>query len=112
MSTPVSRIQSGMAYQPRPSGSPDENDSSATEAVRHERMARTRLANAPSLGFEVVVTSSPYRRSDTLYQTRIPDCAMLGSAVQSRLLCAADPFVAPTRRHRASRRCPRPGLAI
>ena len=35
------RIQSGIAYQTRPSGRPEENDSSATDAVRHDCMART-----------------------------------------------------------------------
>jgi hypothetical protein len=40
MSTPLERIQSGIAIQTSPSGSPEAKDSSATEAVRHERMAR------------------------------------------------------------------------
>ena len=39
MSTPMSRIQSGMAIQTRPSGSPEENESSVTESVRQERKA-------------------------------------------------------------------------
>src|SRR5690349_19154324 len=39
MSTPMSRIQSGIAYQTRPSGRPDANDRTATESVRRERSA-------------------------------------------------------------------------
>ena len=39
------RIQSGIAYQTSPSGRPDENDSSATDAVRHDPIARTSAAN-------------------------------------------------------------------
>src|SRR5688572_7385389 len=39
MSTPMSRIQSGMAYHTRPRGSPDANDWRATAAVRGERIA-------------------------------------------------------------------------
>jgi hypothetical protein len=41
-----------MEYQTRPRGSPDENDSSATEAVRQERMARHRLVSAPGVFVE------------------------------------------------------------
>ena len=40
MSTPMSRIQSGIEYQTGPSGRPDENDSGATETVRQDRRAR------------------------------------------------------------------------
>src|ERR1700687_110919 len=47
MSTPILRIQSGMAIHTSPSGSPDENDSSTTEAVRQERIAAARLAMVP-----------------------------------------------------------------
>ena len=47
MSTPMSRIQSGMAIQTSPSGRPDENDSSATDAVRQEVNARARLTQVP-----------------------------------------------------------------
>src|SRR5579864_2633751 len=47
MSTPILRIQSGMAIHTRPSGRPDENDSSTTDAVRHERIAAARLAMVP-----------------------------------------------------------------
>ncbi len=47
MSTPILRIQSGMAIHTRPSGSPDENDSRTTEAVRQERIASDRLASVP-----------------------------------------------------------------
>jgi hypothetical protein len=47
MSTPMSRIQSGMEYQTSPRGMPDENERSATEAVRQERRARQRLTSAP-----------------------------------------------------------------
>jgi hypothetical protein len=49
----MSRIQSGMEYQTMPSGSPEENESSATDAVRHERIARPRLPNRDLL----IVTS-------------------------------------------------------
>src|SRR5512139_314998 len=49
MSTPIERIQSGIEYQTRPSGSPEENDRSATEAVRQERIARARATSAPGL---------------------------------------------------------------
>ena len=45
MSTPMSRIQSGMAYQTSPSGSPDENDSSDTAMVRFDRRAWARTVN-------------------------------------------------------------------
>src|SRR5207249_12251495 len=61
MSTPASRIQSGMEYQTRPSGRPDANDSSATAAVRHERMALARLANGLSWRRGDAVTSVPCR---------------------------------------------------
>jgi hypothetical protein len=47
----MSRIQSGMEYQMRPSGRPDEKESNVTESVRHDRIARTRLSRAP--GFSV-----------------------------------------------------------
>ena len=45
MSTPMLRIQSGMAYQTRPKGRPEENDNSATDAVRHDRIAATSAPN-------------------------------------------------------------------
>jgi hypothetical protein len=41
------RIQSGMEYQTRPRGRPEENDRSATDAVRQDRRARQRLTSAP-----------------------------------------------------------------
>src|SRR6188472_4097019 len=47
ISTPIDRIQSGNAIQTRPSGSPDEKESSATDAVRQDRIALERLAMAP-----------------------------------------------------------------
>jgi hypothetical protein len=49
MSTPIERIQSGIEYHTRPSGSPDEKDSSTTDAVRQDRIARARLTSAPGL---------------------------------------------------------------
>src|SRR5688500_9988275 len=42
MSTPMSRIQSGIAYQTSPSGRPDANESSDTESVRFDRSAAIR----------------------------------------------------------------------
>src|SRR5688572_21636127 len=42
MSTPTSRIQSGIAYQTRPSGRPDANDRTDTAIVRWERRASRR----------------------------------------------------------------------
>src|SRR4030095_17005134 len=58
MSTPMSRIQSGMAIQTRPSGKPDANICSTTNAVRFERIATARLAKAPvgALGGFRVIT--------------------------------------------------------
>src|SRR5436305_7300905 len=47
MSTPLFFSQSGMAIQTSPSGSPEENDSSVTEAVRHDLIARRRLTQVP-----------------------------------------------------------------
>ena len=47
MSTPLSRIQSGMAIHTRPSGIPDEKDSNTTEAVRQLLMAIHRPSRAP-----------------------------------------------------------------
>src|SRR5688572_20586843 len=44
MSTPMSRIQSGMAYQTRPSGRPEANERKETERVRLERSAMSREA--------------------------------------------------------------------
>ena len=44
----MERIQSGIAIQTRPSGRPDENDSSTTAAVRHERNAAARPSMPPS----------------------------------------------------------------
>ena len=38
-----------MAIQTSPSGSPDENESRETEAVRHEDMARTRASQVLNL---------------------------------------------------------------
>jgi hypothetical protein len=49
MSTPLERIQSGIASHTRPSGNPDENESSETDAVRHD----------------VIAPSTPCRRSST-----------------------------------------------
>ena len=43
MSTPMSRIQSGIAYQTSPSGRPDANDRSDTESVRGDRSAASRM---------------------------------------------------------------------
>src|SRR5438552_3580425 len=48
MSMPTLRIQSGMAIHTSPSGRPDENDSSATAAVRQEPMAWRRLPSLPT----------------------------------------------------------------
>src|SRR5512139_1834833 len=60
MSTSILRIQSGMAYQTSPSGMPDENERSATEAVRLDRSARARLASAPAgFGWAGAVTAAP-----------------------------------------------------
>ncbi len=39
MSTPALRIQSGMAIHTSPRGSPEENESRETDAVRHDIMA-------------------------------------------------------------------------
>ena len=39
MSTPMSRIQSGIANQTRPSGIPEEKERRVTESVRQERKA-------------------------------------------------------------------------
>jgi hypothetical protein len=39
----MSRIQSGIEYQTRPRGRPEEKESRTTDAVRHDRIARTRL---------------------------------------------------------------------
>src|SRR5688572_18058072 len=47
MSTPMSRIQSGMAIHTSPSGMPDENDISVTDAVRQEVNALARLTQVP-----------------------------------------------------------------
>src|SRR3990172_4446276 len=55
MSTPMERIQSGMAYQTSPRGSPEANERSATAAVRQELMARARFESAPS----APLTSAP-----------------------------------------------------
>src|SRR5512137_1035818 len=61
MSTPIDRIQSGIAYQTKPSGMPDENESRTTDAVRHDRIARARLLQAPiRLGGAVVVALRPW----------------------------------------------------
>src|SRR5829696_6116605 len=49
ISTPMSRIQSGMAIQTSPSGMPEENDISVTDAVRQEVNAFARLTQV--LGF-------------------------------------------------------------
>jgi hypothetical protein len=48
MSTPIEAIQSGIAIRTRPSGSPDENESRTTAAVRHERNAARRFCSLPS----------------------------------------------------------------
>src|SRR4028118_1433709 len=47
MSTPMSRIQSGIASQTRPSGMPEEMDISDTEAVRQEVKACLMLRKVP-----------------------------------------------------------------
>src|SRR5687768_6227190 len=49
MSTPMSRIQSGMAYHTRPSGRPDAKERSATDSVRVERRASSRSVSYASL---------------------------------------------------------------
>src|SRR5918995_2319013 len=56
MSTPMSRIQSGIASQTNPSGRPDENCCRTTNAVRLERIAMTRLASAPPGLLEEFIT--------------------------------------------------------
>src|SRR3990172_8050565 len=55
ISTPMSRIQSGIAYQTSPRGRPDANERSATAAVRQELIARARFESAPS----APLTSAP-----------------------------------------------------
>jgi hypothetical protein len=48
MSTPISRIQSGMASHTSPSGIPEAKDMRLTEAVRHDVNARAMLSQVPS----------------------------------------------------------------
>jgi len=48
MSTPMLRIQSGIAVMTSASGRPDENESKTTDPVRHEARARPRRAKVPS----------------------------------------------------------------
>ena len=47
MSTPMLRIQSGIAVMTSASGSPDENESKTTDPVRHEASARPSRAKGP-----------------------------------------------------------------
>jgi hypothetical protein len=54
MSTPMLRIQSGMAIHTRPRGRPEEHICRTTNAVRFDRIARARLARAPPPGLAVV----------------------------------------------------------
>src|SRR5262245_61398787 len=64
MSTPIECIQSGIAIVTRPSGRPEEKDSSATAAVRHDVIAVARLANVPGRragGDVIVVRGSGFR---------------------------------------------------
>ena len=49
MSTPIERIQSGIAIQTSPSGSPDENDSATTAATRDSVPLRA-SSGAPATG--------------------------------------------------------------
>jgi hypothetical protein len=49
MSSPIARIQSGIAMYTSPSGRPEEKESSTTEAVRQERIDATMLRSAPGL---------------------------------------------------------------
>src|SRR3990172_2014558 len=55
ISPPMSRIQSGIAYQTSPRGRPDANESRATAAVRQELIARARFESALS----APLTSAP-----------------------------------------------------
>ncbi|MNC89660.1 hypothetical protein D3C83_56320 [compost metagenome] len=55
MSTPMSRIQSGMAIHTRPSGIPEENIIRVTDQVRREVKAQPRLFQVP--GFFALVGS-------------------------------------------------------
>src|SRR5688572_1188708 len=66
MSTPELRIQSGMAIHTRPSGMPEENDSSATEAVRHDVIAAAR-ADSEEGFLRVGALTSATRRDDKGY---------------------------------------------
>jgi hypothetical protein len=47
MSTPMSRIQSGMAIHTKPKGRPEEKDRRETEAVRQDLIAWMMLARVP-----------------------------------------------------------------
>jgi len=49
MSTPMLRIQSGMAMRTSPKGRPDENDRRETAAVRQEAIDRAIPRSAPGL---------------------------------------------------------------
>jgi hypothetical protein len=55
MSTPLARIQSGIAMRTSPRGKPEEKDRRATAAVRQEVIARAMLFRIPgdSLGRDV-----------------------------------------------------------
>jgi hypothetical protein len=50
MSTPMLRIQSGIAVMTSANGSPDENESKTTDPVRHEASARPSRAKGPAGG--------------------------------------------------------------
>jgi hypothetical protein len=55
MSTPIERIQSGIASHTNPRGSPDENDWSATDAVRHDVIAPSTPRRSPPTPATVAV---------------------------------------------------------
>src|SRR4029450_10933359 len=85
MSTPMSRIQSGIAYQTSPSGRPDANDCRTTNAVRFDRIARARLARAPPPGLGegrfIATDYNPASREDRRRSTPLMAVAVFCCAV-------------------------------
>src|SRR5690348_13407478 len=78
MSTPIERIQSGIAGHTRPRGSPEENDWSATDAVLHD----------------VIAASTPFRRSAPTVVTVAVRCRAFEqrSRATGGGACGARPF--------------------
>src|SRR5687767_978182 len=81
MSTPTSRIQSGIAYQTRPSGRPDANDRTDTASVRRERNASRREGRATTASVGHGVDGDVHTQRIALSTIRVEVLAVVAFAL-------------------------------